>query len=86
MNKKERRVINAFIDCVKSGEFSYNYACLLIEDTRRYGYLSDEAKEEFYAECANEPPEEDVIAENEDMKEALDLLGVIDLSEVIDHG
>lgn len=76
MSKRERRVINAFIACVKAGQFTYDYACLLIEDTQRYGYLSMDAKEVFYAECGNEPPEEDVLAENADMREALKIMGV----------
>lgn len=50
MSKRENRVINAFINCVKRGEYTFEYACLLIEDTQRYGYLTDEAKEIFYAE------------------------------------
>lgn len=50
MTKREKRVINAFINCVKAGEYSFDYACLLIEDTARYGWLSDAAKEVFYAE------------------------------------
>lgn len=50
MNKREERVIRAFINCVKSGEYSFDYATTLIENTERYGYLSDEAKEKFYAE------------------------------------
>ena len=50
MLKRENRVINAFINCVKRGEYTFEYACLLIEDTQRYGYLTDEAKEVFYAE------------------------------------
>lgn len=52
MSKRENRVINAFINCVKSGEFSFDYAVTLIEDSNKYGYLSDEAKERFYLECA----------------------------------
>lgn len=51
MTLREQRVISAFINCVKQGEFTFDYACLLIEDTERYGYLSNSAKEEFYAEC-----------------------------------
>lgn len=62
MSKKEKRVINAFINCVKKGEFSYDYAVTLIEDTDKYGYLTDEAKETFYAEFeipeTEEPTEE----------------------------
>ena len=48
MTKREKRVINAFITCVKTGEFTEEYAILLIEDTQRYGWLSDAAKEVFY--------------------------------------
>ena len=49
MNKREIRVINAFINCVKSGEYTYDYAVTLIENSERYGYLSEEAKELFYS-------------------------------------
>ena len=48
MSKREKRVINAFINCVRNGEFSEDYAITLIEDNQRYGWLSDEAKENFY--------------------------------------
>ena len=57
MSKREKRVIHAFINCVKAGEYSFDYACLLIEDSARYGWLSDAAKEVFYA--AFEEPEDD---------------------------
>ncbi len=50
MSKRERRVIQAFINCVKSGEYTLDYAIVLIEDNERYGWLSEEAKEVFYAE------------------------------------
>lgn len=56
MSKKEQRVINAFINCVKKGELSYDYAVTLIEDTDKYGYLTDEAKEKFYAEFETQEP------------------------------
>ena len=48
MSKREQRVIDAFIACVKSEEFTLNYAIILIEDTQRYGWLSDAAKDAFY--------------------------------------
>ena len=48
MSKRETRVINAFIACVKSGEFSVEYAIVLLEDSARYGWLSNTAKEAFY--------------------------------------
>lgn len=50
MSKREQRVISAFINCVKSGQYTFDYAVTLIENTERYGYLTDEAKENFYAE------------------------------------
>ena len=61
MTKRESRVINAFINCVKSGEYSLDYAILLIEDNTRYGWLSEEAKEVFYeaVEPEEEPDEEE---------------------------
>ena len=61
MSKREQRVINAFINCVKSGQYTYDYAVTLIENTEKYGYLTDEAKEAFYAEF--EEPEETVEGE-----------------------
>lgn len=48
LTKREQRVINAFITCVKSGEFTLDYAIILIEDAQRYGWLSDAAKDVFY--------------------------------------
>lgn len=63
MSKREQRVINAFINCVERGEYSYDYACLLIEDTQKYGYLTDEAKEQFYARFEVEEAEVDEAVE-----------------------
>lgn len=55
MTKREIRVIRAFINCVRSGEFTLDYAITLIEDNERYGWLSDAAKDVFYE--AFEPDE-----------------------------
>jgi hypothetical protein len=63
MMKRKERVINAFIECVKKGEFSLEYATTLIEDNNKYGYLTDEAKEVFYK--AFETPEEPENVESE---------------------
>ena len=66
MTKREQRVINAFINCVNRGEFTLDYAITLIEDTDKYGYLTDTAKETFYAEFeAVEEVEEPIEAESE---------------------
>lgn len=48
MSKREARVIYAFINCVKCGEYTLDYAIVLIEDDERYGWLSDKAKQVFY--------------------------------------
>lgn len=58
MSKRETRVVNAFINCVKSGEFSVEYAIVLIEDSARYGWLSNDAKEAFYNAIEPEPEPE----------------------------
>ena len=56
MSIREQRVIKAFINCVKSGQYTFDYAVTLIENTERYGYLTDEAKEIFYAEFETVEP------------------------------
>lgn len=57
MTKRETRVINAFLNCIRSGEYTEDYAILLIEDESRYGWLSDDAKEYFYDELDKLHPE-----------------------------
>lgn len=50
MTKRETRVINAFLNCIRYGELTADYSITLIEDATRYGWLSDEAKDFFYSE------------------------------------
>ena len=57
MTKREKRVITAFINCIKSGEYTADYAITLIEDQARYGWLSEAAKEAFYAALDEMEPE-----------------------------
>ena len=57
MTKRESRVINAFLNCIRSGEYTEDYAITLIEDHARYGWLSDEAKDYFYEELDKMHPE-----------------------------
>lgn len=59
MTKREQRVINAFLNCVKHGEYTADYAITLIEDNQRYGWLSDNAKDYFYEELDKLFPEEE---------------------------
>lgn len=61
MTKREKRVIDAFINCVRSGEYSLDYAILLIEDNQRYGWLSETAKDAFYDAVL--PEEEEPVTE-----------------------
>lgn len=57
LTKREQRVIKAFINCIKSGEYTEDYAVTLIEDNARYGWMSDAAKNAFYDELDKLHPE-----------------------------
>ena len=64
MSKREKRIIDAFINCVKHGEFTEDYAVILIEDTSKYGWLSQAAKDSFYEAIEpEETPAEEAPAE-----------------------
>lgn len=61
MTKREQRVINALENCVKSGEFSVDYAIITLENNVGYAWVTDAAKDEFYNwldewEAAHEEP------------------------------
>lgn len=58
MTKRETRVINAFLNCIAHGEFTEEYAIVLIEDTSKYGWLSDTAKDYFYDHLPSEQTEQ----------------------------
>ena len=53
LTKREARVIRSFINCVHNGEYTLDYATILIEDEAKYGWLSEKAKEAFYSEFEN---------------------------------
>lgn len=59
MTKRETRVINAFLNCIRHGEYSVDYAITLIEDNARYGWLSDAAKDYFYEQIDELEPDEE---------------------------
>ena len=48
MSKRAKRVIQAFINCVNNGEYTLDYAIILIENNEKYGWLTEEDKEVFY--------------------------------------
>lgn len=59
MTKREKRVIEAFLNCIRHGEYTADYAVTLIEDNQRYGWLSETAKDYFYEELDKMFPEEE---------------------------
>lgn len=67
INKREKRTICAFLNCIKNGEFTIDYAVILIEDQSKYGWLSDAAKDYFYEQI--EPEEEPVEEASEEPTE-----------------
>ncbi len=60
MKKREKRVVDAFVNCIARGEFTIDYADVLIADQSKYGWLS-EAALDYYEEQTAEfrPVEED---------------------------
>ena len=50
LTNREKRVIMAFLNCIKNGEFTEEYSIVLIEDRQKYGWLSEMAKKHFYDE------------------------------------
>lgn len=65
MTKREKRVINAFLNCIAHGEYTADYAITLIEDNERYGWLSNDAKDYFYEKLDEMFPEEEEEVEEE---------------------
>lgn len=53
MKKREKRVIDAFVNCIKHGEFTIDYADVLIADQSKYGWLSEQALE-YYEEMTEQ--------------------------------
>ena len=73
MSKRELRVVHAFVNCIKHGEMSVDYADLRIYDTASFGYLSNEAYDlyeeltaEFRPKEPIEEPDEEEQAEEEE--------------------
>ena len=65
MTRREQRTINAFLNCIRKGEFTADYAIVLIEDTSKYGWMSDAAKDYFYEELDEMYPEPETDPEEE---------------------
>ena len=59
MKKREKRVIDAFVNCIKHGEFSIDYADVLISDQSKYGWLSEAALDYYEEQTAQFREEEE---------------------------
>ena len=81
MTKREIRVVNAFIECVKSGEYSLEYAITLLEDNNKYGYLTDEAKEEFYNAFESEDTSVEEVVTSDEMPDNTETI----IEETVDN-
>lgn len=62
LSKREKRVIDAFVNCIAHGEFTIDYADVLIADQSKYGWLSEQALD--YYEEQTEP-----LRESEEVEE-----------------
>lgn len=65
MTKRMKRVVDAFVNCIKHGEFSVDYADVLISDNSKYGWLNDAALDYYEEQSAQFRHEEEVTEEEE---------------------
>ena len=49
ISKREKRLVDAFVNCIAHGEFTIDYADVLIADQSKYGWLSEQALD-YYEE------------------------------------
>ena len=49
ISKREKRLVDAFANCIAHGEFTIDYADVLIADQSKYGWLSEQALD-YYEE------------------------------------
>ena len=62
LRKKDKRVVDAFVNCIKHGEFTIDYADVLIADQSKYGWLS-EAALDYYEEQTEQLRESEEVEE-----------------------
>ena len=65
MKKREKRVIDAFVNCIKHGEFDVYYADLRIYDKASYGWLSEQAFD-YYEEQTEQFRDTEEVEETEE--------------------
>lgn len=62
LSRRMKRTVDAFVNCIKHGEFTIDYADVLISDQSKYGWLS-EAALDYYEEQTAQFREEEEEAE-----------------------
>ena len=65
MTKRMKRVVDAFVNCIKHGEFSVDYADVLISDQSKYGWLTDAALDYYEEQTEQFRAEEEEVIEEE---------------------
>lgn len=65
MTKRMKRVVDAFVNCIKHGEFSVDYADVLISDQSKYGWLNEQALEYYEEQTEQFRAEEEETVEEE---------------------
>ena len=63
MKKREKRVVDAFVNCIAHGEFTIDYADVLIADQSKYGWLSEQALD-YYEEQTEKFRESEEVEED----------------------
>ena len=65
MTKRMKRVVDAFVNCIRHGEFSVDYADVLISDQSKYGWLNDAALDYYEEQTKQFRAEEEEVIEEE---------------------
>ena len=65
LKKREKRVVDAFVNCIRHGEFSVDYADVLISDQSKYGWLNDAALDYYEEQTEQFRTEEEEVIEEE---------------------
>lgn len=65
LKRREKRVIDAFVNCIAHGEFTIDYADVLIADQSKYGWLSEQALD-YYEEQTEKFRSEEVEEDTEE--------------------
>ena len=65
ISKREKRLVDAFVNCIAHGEFTIDYADVLIADQSKYGWLSEQALDYYERETEQFREVEEVTEQEE---------------------